>query len=50
MLAWILLIMYFLYVLTKMKETYEILAEEDGNLYRITVDKEGKFVDRKLVK
>lgn len=51
MILWILLILYFLYVLTNMKETYELLIKDakDGKLYNVTVDREGKFTDRKEV-
>jgi len=51
MLAWILLILYFLHVLTNTHETYELLIndKDDGKTYRVTVGTDGKFLDRKEV-
>jgi hypothetical protein len=37
MLAWILLIMYFLYVLTKTKEYYYTITGEDGKQKRVKI-------------
>lgn len=51
MLAWILLILYLLHVLTNTRETYELLItdKDDGKTYRVTVGNDGEFLDRKEV-
>lgn len=51
MLAWILLILINLYILMIRHETYEMLIvdKQDGKRYRVTVNSDGKFVNRKEV-